>query len=342
MKIDLEKRINKILSVLDDADSRKITVFGDFCLDKYMYTDPLRDEISVETGLTAYQVDRIKCFPGVGGTITNNLRSLGAQVQSVGLVGDDGEGYDLLKALRKTGVDTDLMICSDSVMTSTYTKRMRKTSDNEYVEMKRIDIRNFKEKPKELEDKLLANLKEALTDSHGVIVTDQYPESSFATVTERIRHELAKISACYPDKLFYADSRGFASSYRDIIIKCNQFELPGINEDAQNEESIIACGKKLLAVNNKAVVVTMGAKGAYVFECDQVEHIPAFPVTGPLDITGAGDAMNAGIMLGLTLGLTLQEAVTLGNCIASITIEQIGVTGTSSPEQLKNRLPHCY
>jgi len=338
MKVDQANRIDKILKVLDNADSRMITVFGDFCLDKYMYIDPKRDEISVETGLTAYQVEAIKCFPGVGGTVTNNLRSLGVQVRGVGLAGEDGEGFDLLKALNKTGVNTEYFVCSDSVMTAAYVKRMRKANDNEYVEMKRIDIRNFTEKSKDIEDKLLENLEKALLDSHGIIITDQYLESNFATVTQRIRNELAEIAGRHPDKLFYADSRGFADAYKNITIKCNQFELPGIKKDSHKKESIITCGKALLSKNNKAVVVTMGADGAYVFENDGVEHIPSFVVDGPLDITGAGDATNAGIMLGLTLGLSLPEAVLLGNCISSITIQQIGVTGTATLDQVKQRL----
>ena len=338
MKIEINKKVDNIVNVLDNAGSRKITVFGDYCLDKYMYNDPARDEISVETGLTAYQIESIKCFPGVGGTVTNNLRSLGVQVRSVGLIGDDGEGYDLLKALDKTGVNTELMVRSDSVMTGAYVKRMRKSGDNEYTEMKRIDIRNFREKPGEIEEELLKNLDDAIKESHGVIITDQFQESNFATVTDRIRHELADIAGRYPGKFFYADSRHFASSYKNVTVKCNQFELPGINNNSNDRDAIIACGKELLKKNGKAVVVTMGEKGAYVFEDDNVEHIPGFNVEEPIDITGAGDASNAGIMTGLTLGLTLPEAVLLGGCISSITIQQIGVTGTATIEQIKRRL----
>ena len=333
-----KKRIENILKVLDNASNCKITVFGDFCLDKYMYIDPARDEISVETGLTAYQVESIKCFPGVGGTVTNNLRSLGVQVRSVGLTGDDGEGYDLLKTLEQTGVNTELMVRSERVMTSTYTKRMRKTESGDYKEMKRIDIRNFKETPKELEDKLLTNLEKALTNTFGVIITDQYPEPNNSTVTERIRHELAVVAERYPEKFFYADSRGFTGSFKNVIIKCNEFELPGSAEGMDKMSSIQSRGKELLEKNGKAVVVTMGEKGAYVFDTNGIEHIPAFRVDGPLDITGAGDATNAGIMLGLTLGLTLTESVLLGCCISSITIQQIGVTGTATIEQVKQRL----
>ena len=53
---------------------------------------------------------------------------------------------------------------------------------------------------------------------------------------------------------------------------------------------------------------------------------------------GAGDASTAGIVLGLTLGLSEEEAAMLGCCISSITIQQLGVTGTASVPQVTQRL----
>jgi sugar/nucleoside kinase (ribokinase family) len=336
-KLKIKERMGRILSVLDKAGSRTITVFGDYCLDKYLYIDPARDEDSVETGLTAYQADSKKLFPGVGGTVTNNLRSLGVQVRCIGLLGEDGEGYELLKGLNQIGANTELMISSQDIVTSTYIKPMRKT-DGGYAETNRIDIRNFIETPKELEEKLLRNLEAALDDSHGVVITEQFLERNHSAVTDYVRLKLAEIAGRYPEKFFYADSRGFASDYRGVIIKCNENELPGLKGNAHDEASIIACGKALLKRNGKAVVVTVGADGAYIITDEDVEHIPAFKVDGPIDIVGAGDATNAGLMLGLTLGLTLPEAVLLGGCVSSITIRQIGVTGTATIDQLKQRL----
>ena len=85
----------KIIRALEGAGQVRVLVFGDYTLDKYLYIDPARDEPSVETGLTAYQVHDKRMYAGCGGTITNNLRSLGAQVISIGLMGRDGEGYEL-------------------------------------------------------------------------------------------------------------------------------------------------------------------------------------------------------------------------------------------------------
>jgi rfaE bifunctional protein kinase chain/domain len=333
--------VGNILNVSDRTESRTITVFGDYCLDKYLYIDPSRDEPSVETGLTAYQVEGKKLYPGAAGTITNNLRSLGAHVQCVGLVGDDGEGYELLQCLKKIGAETDFMVQSESIPTNTYTKPMRKSGDGTYTEMNRFDIRSFRETSRELEDQLLANLSKALEVSQGVIIIEQYLQRNYAAVTDRIRDELAEMAIRYPDKFFFADSRGFAGCYRNVMIKCNQLELPGAEKDenVEDEDSIIRRAKKLLKANTaRAVVVTVGAKGALVFERESMAQIPAFFVEGPVDIVGAGDATNAGTMLGLTLGLSLPESVLLGGCVSSITIQQIGVTGTATIEQVKQRL----
>jgi rfaE bifunctional protein kinase chain/domain len=333
-----------ILKVLGNANSKTITVFGDYCLDKYLYIDPARYEISVETGLTAYQVDKVKLYPGAGGTVTNNLRSLGVDVRCVGLVGEGGEGYDLLKSLKQIGADTELMVQSETIPTNTYMKPMRKTDGGTYSEMNRFDLRSFQETSKELEDRLIAHLRKALETSHGIVIVEQYLQRNCSAVTDRIREELAVLALRFPDKFFFADSRGFASYYRNVIIKCNQFELS--NEKSlpfsgqQTWNYVIDKAKQLLAINGRAVVVTLGEKGSLVFEADTIKHVPAFLVEGSIDIVGAGDAASAGIILGLTLGLTLSEAVLLGNCISSITIQQIGVTGSATIEQVKSRL--CF
>jgi bifunctional ADP-heptose synthase (sugar kinase/adenylyltransferase) len=48
--------------------------------------------------------------PGAAGTVVSNLRALGASVQAIGLVGDDGNGYDLLKRLKEMQVNCDGLI----------------------------------------------------------------------------------------------------------------------------------------------------------------------------------------------------------------------------------------
>ena len=337
----MKARIASILSALDRIPSSRVTVFGDFCLDKYLLIDPDRDEPSVETGLTAYQVVGTRKYPGGAGAVVNNLRALGAQVRCVGLLGDDGEGYELLQALRATGADTEYMVQSTELCTSTYTKPMRRQPDGSYQEMNRLDMRNFSRLSPAVEDRLIQSLNNALRDTQGIVIIEQFLERNFAAVTDRVRDTLGALARKHPEKFFYADSRGFAKEYRDIIVKCNNLELITAMEPLANAEdfqTILRNGEALCKVNGKAAVVTLGEEGACVFENAGVTKLTAFQVEGPLDIVGAGDATSAGTILGLTLGLDLPSAALLGGCVSSITIQQIGVTGTATVAQVRERL----
>jgi sugar/nucleoside kinase (ribokinase family) len=66
-------------------------------------------------------------------------------------------------------------------------------------------------------------------------------------------------------------------------------------------------------------------------------HVPGVHVEGPIDIVGAGDSTMAGIVSALCCGATYTEAARLGTLVASITIQQIGTTGTATRTQVLER-----
>lgn len=332
--------IDRIKSVLNFTDKVNITVIGDFCLDKYLYIDSNKDELSLETGLTAYQVVRKAMYPGVSGTITNNLCSLGAKVICLGFVGYDGEGYELLKCLEKIGADTSYMIKSHEVCTNTYTKPIRMENDC-YSEINRLDFKNFNPTSQDLEEEIIKNLKKVVGISDAVILSDQFYEINCSVITERVRQAVADLALEYPNVIFFADSRAFVNKYRNIIVKCNNFEvvksiMPEYNGKI-TKDIIYKCGLRLYEKNNRTVFITMGEEGSIVFD-KAIIQVPPFNINGPLDICGAGDANNAGIVLGLALGLEVEEAALLGNAVSSVTIQQIGVTGTATIQQVIEKL----
>lgn len=308
--------IHELGDALKNASDVVITVLGDYCLDKYLYIDAARDEKSLETGLVAYQVTRKGLYPGAAGTVVNNLRSLKVQTLCVGVVGDDGEGYELLNALKKIGADTSLMITDSERCTATYTKPMRNGE-----ELNRLDFKNFTPISKQAELKLIENIYSAVSKSHAVIVLDQFIEENCNTVNSNIRGEIAAVAEKYPDLIIYADSRAYISLFENIMVKCNNHEIKDN-------------GEVLYRKNGKPVFVTMGEDGTMVFDKDGSHKVPAVKVEGPVDICGAGDACTSGIVLGMALGASPAVAAMLGNIIASITIKQIGVTGTATQEQV--------
>ena len=70
-----------------------------------------------------------------------------------------------------------------------------------------------------------------------------------------------------------------------------------------------------------------------VFDNEKFEKVPAVYAKGPFDKCGAGDAATTGIVSALCCGSSLSDAATLGNIISSVTIQQLGTTGTASPPQ---------
>ncbi len=53
--------------------------------------------------------------------------------------------------------------------------------------------------------------------------------------------------------------------------------------------------------------------------------------------TRVGDSATSGIVASLLAGASPVEAATIGNLVASITVQQLGTTGTASPEQVIER-----
>src|SRR5206468_8578625 len=91
--------------VLSQIPRLTIGVVGDLFLDRYLDIDAALTEPSLETGLEAYQVVRVRSYPGAAGTVINNLAALGVKrVYPVSVIGDDGEGYELLRALDRLNV----------------------------------------------------------------------------------------------------------------------------------------------------------------------------------------------------------------------------------------------
>ena len=80
----------RLRSLLSKFPALTLLVVGDFFLDYYLEIDAHLAETSLETGLEAHQVVRVRFSPGAAGTVTSNLRALGVNVLALGVLGDDG------------------------------------------------------------------------------------------------------------------------------------------------------------------------------------------------------------------------------------------------------------
>ena len=140
----------RLQAILSSFPNLTILVIGDYFLDRYLILDPALAETSLETDLEARQVVEIRNNPGAAGTIVSNLCALGiGQVKTLGVIGDDGQGYDLTSTLYSMGADTTDLYVDPKRFTPTYTKPIDRSSG---TELERLDIKNREELPTELED----------------------------------------------------------------------------------------------------------------------------------------------------------------------------------------------
>src|SRR5688500_88210 len=125
--------------IADALPRLRIAVLGDLFLDRYLDLDAALTEPSIETNLDAYQVTRVRSYPGAAGTVINNLAALGVgAIQPIAVIGDDGEGFELRQALKLLpAVEQGGIVSVPDRRTPTYTKPMLAKE-----ELNRLDIKN--------------------------------------------------------------------------------------------------------------------------------------------------------------------------------------------------------
>lgn len=86
----------------------------------------------------------------------------------------------------------------------------------------------------------------------------------------------------------------------------------------------------LIAKGTRAVVVTLGEKGALLHTAERSEHIPVMQAGCVVETTGAGDAFNGGFAAGLARGMEPLEALRFASAVAGISVTRPG-TAPSMP-----------
>ena len=323
---------DKLDAILRTLPRLTIGLVGDLFLDRYLELVPGSRELSIETGLEAYQIERVRNSPGALGTVLNNLAALGVGLLApVTAIGDDGHGYDLLKELRKLPVDPANVLCLPERLTPTYTKPMRLV-DGTWQELNRLDVRTRAPLSLAATEELCRRVELVFRTSDGVIVLDQLVDENVGVVSAAVRETLARLAAETPGKLIFVDSRRFLSKFTAGVLKGNRSEVGGEGDVSQ---SLAAIARR----TGRPAYCTLGEQGILVAEPNQPPAlVPGVPVSGAIDIVGAGDSATSGIVCALLAGASPREAAAMGNLVASITIRQLGTTGTATPQQLREQL----
>jgi pseudouridine kinase len=249
-------------------------------------------------------------FGGVARNVAENLARLGRKVTLVSRVGDDEAGRQLLSHLTSLGVDVSRVSVA-SRPTGTYTAILQ--PDGELVlGLADMDLYD------EISPAILESALPHLCECDGWFVDANLPSET-----------LEWLAAHHGSRWLAADAVSVPKASR----------LSGI----LGEISTLFLNRAQAAVLDvgqcRSGVMTLGADGLVAWVASERRTMPALPAT-PRDVTGAGDALIAGTIFGLTDGLALFEAAKLGLAAAAITLE---VPDSVNPQLTAERLadPNC-
>ena len=102
-------------------------------------------------------------------------------------------------------------------------------------------------------------------------------------------------------------------------------------------DSLLACARAIYEMGVQSVIVTLGAKGAFIYNDVLQELIPSYEVDA-VDTTAAGDVFNAALAVAISEGRDLPESVRFANQAAAISVTRIGAQA-SAP--YRNELKNC-
>lgn len=106
--------------------------------------------------------------------------------------------------------------------------------------------------------------------------------------------------------------------YIDMVI-CNKLEAKALVDEEDLDKT---CMKMSNIFETSSI--TLGEKGALVFDQQKKSHIHAIKTDNVIDTTGAGDLFATGLLFGLSQGGTLSESAEIGVKLAAQVIQHFG------------------
>ncbi len=119
----------------------------------------------------------------------------------------------------------------------------------------------------------------------------------------------------------------------DVLILSHDDLLPFADGNRREADAILVRWSQQVPL----LVATDGRHGATLFQHGDVERFVAYPVA-ELDPTGAGDVFAAAFLCHLHRHGDPRTAVNFANCVASFSVEQVGVAGIPTLEMVEKRI----
>ena len=319
---------NRFDQISSSFSQQSILVIGDVMLDKFMWGNASR--ISPEAPVPIISVNKISHSPGGAANVALNLSKLSANVQILGIVGDDNEGAILEDTLLKNGVQTQFI---KEAKISTTTKTRIIAHGQQVVRTDYEDIRDVNSDQikiiKDILDKIISEIDAIIIQDYnkGLLVKD-----SIKTILEISSEKNIPVYVDPKKDNFFA--------YNKIrLFKPNLFEFESAINFKEQDKSFEDLGKDLRKkINAEILMVTRSEEGVTLFTDKNVQTIST-KARKVHDVSGAGDTAISAFVLADLCGANIEESAMISNYAAGRVCEEVGVVPISL-EMIKDIVDH--
>lgn len=307
----------------------RVLVIGDLMLDEFIWGDVSR--ISPEAPVPVVWVKKESFMPGGASNVANNLRSLGADVHLVGVVGDDKNGAILKGELEQKGIHVAGIMTDESRPTILKTRVVA-----HHQQVVRIDKENKEKLSDAMISRMAAYVEDIIKDVDAVIIEDYAKGVITPALLKKVvplAKKHGKIISVDPKEEHFKYYKGIS-----VITPNNHEAARAVGFEINDRETLIKAGAKLLSkLNCKIGLITLGENGMAVFQKDRpMEQIPTV-AQEVFDVSGAGDTVIASYTLALASGADPISAAHISNCAAGIVVGKVGIA-VVAPDELLERI----
>jgi len=321
---------NDLLSFAGRLSGKKVLVYGDIMLDRYLHGDTYR--ISPEAPVPVVQVEEHRLLMGGAGNVARNISSLGGKASLVSACGDDSSADLLSDMCAKLGIEANLIRVSG-----------RKTTTKNRIIARHQQVLRFDEEdvaplPHDNQQSIMNRLT-ALMPGHQVMILSDYGKG---LINQQFMDALHKhIASAGLDIKLVVDPKtpNYPFYKNSFLLTPNTKETSEATALPTNTlEEVKAAGISLVQkLGLENLLTTLGPHGMALFEKDgRIWHIPT-TAKDVFDVTGAGDTVIAVVSLCLAAGLPLLAACIIANYAAGIVVGEVGAASVS-PEELRTAL----
>ena len=291
---------------------------GDVILDRYWHGGT--DRISPEAPVPVVHITARDERPGGAANVALNVRSLGAQVALVGLIGADPAGAALAAALAQQGVACRLTQLDD------WPTIVKLRILSQHQQLIRLDFEDPGRAPEPAA--IEQNFAGALAEARVVVLSD-YAKGTLRDVARLIALARASNATVIVDP----KGRDLSRYAGATVLTPNVRELEAVVGSCDGESAIVEKGRELCVRHDiAALLVTRGGQGMTLIQRDKDPlHLPA-RARDVYDVTGAGDTVCGVLAAALAAGYDLGQATALANTAAGIVVGKLGAASVSYEE----------